>query len=103
MNRKPTFILPALLACLLLGSGHACTTFLLQSGDELAFGRNYDWMVDDALIITNKRNITKTATTEHNPARWTSKYGSITLRQYCWRRKSPFRSPCRNMSASSVG
>ncbi len=82
MNHYRPAILPVLAAILLLGTGHACTTFLLESGDELIFGRNYDWSLDDGLIITNKRNIAKTAMTEENPAGWTSKYGSITFNQF---------------------
>ncbi len=81
-NHKPVLVFFALLACLSMQVGQACTTFLLEHDDQNVFGRNYDWSVDDGLIITNKRNIAKTATTEQNPAKWTSKYGSITFNQF---------------------
>ena len=52
-------------------------------------GKNYDWMVEDVLIIVNKRGVSKTAfvptaddTESGTPATWTSRYGSITFNQY---------------------
>lgn len=63
-------------------AGLACTAFLLRHNDELVYGRNYDWSVDEALIITNKRGIAKTAMADSNPAQWTSKYGSVTFNQF---------------------
>lgn len=62
---------------------NACTTFLLNSGDELVFGRNYDWHIGFGLIFTNKSGVLKKAfTLDDNPAIWTSKYGSVTFNQY---------------------
>jgi choloylglycine hydrolase len=56
---------------------------LLDQGDELVFGRNYDWTVDDGLVVVNKRGVSKTAlTNDPHPARWTSEYGSVTFNQY---------------------
>lgn len=62
----------------------ACTTFCLIGKGEVLFGRNYDWMIGDALIFVNKRNVAKTATVgdSSNPAKWVSKYGSVTFNQY---------------------
>lgn len=62
----------------------ACTTFCLKSKGEVLFGKNYDWMVGDGLVFVNKRNVSKTATAEAapNPAKWVSKYGSVTFNQY---------------------
>ena len=69
--------------------GGACTTFQLNHKGQVYVGKNYDWMVEDGLIIVNKRGVTKTAmeSTVDNtglgtPATWTSKYGSITFAQY---------------------
>jgi penicillin V acylase-like amidase (Ntn superfamily) len=52
-------------------------------------GKNYDWMVEDGLIIVNKRGVSKKAmrsivdnTGLGDPARWMAKYGSITFNQY---------------------
>ena len=69
-------------ALLLANHARACTTFCYQSEGTLVFGKNYDWNVDDGLVIVNKRGVTKTAFTEENPARWTSDYGSVTFNQY---------------------
>ena len=67
----------------------ACTTFQLRHEDQVFVGKNYDWMVEDGLIIVNKRGVSKTAfkpTADDNesgtPAAWTSRYGSITFNQY---------------------
>jgi len=75
------------IVCLIPQASQSCTTFCLDKGDQLLFGRNYDWMVDDCLVIVNQRGVKKSALTDHTknigqPARWTSKYGSITFNQY---------------------
>ena len=50
------------------------------------FGKNFDWVVDDGLVIANQRGIEKTALVPflNRPAKWTSKYGSITFNQFGW-------------------
>lgn len=62
----------------------ACTTFCLKNKGEVMVGKNYDWMIGDGLIFVNKRGVSKTATAEAapNPAKWDSKYGSVTFNQY---------------------
>ncbi len=72
------------LFCLLVQEAGACTTFCLKNNGEILFGKNYDWMVGDGLIVVNKRGVEKTATLEgaNNPAKWVSKYGSVTFNQY---------------------
>ncbi len=67
----------------------ACTTFQLNHDGQIFVGKNYDWMVEDGLIIVNKRGVSKTAmrSTVDNtglgtPAKWTLKYGSVTFTQY---------------------
>ena len=62
MRYKRFFILCCVfIASLLAPSSHACTTFCLDSNDALVVGRNFDWGIGDALIIVNKRNVSKTA------------------------------------------
>jgi penicillin V acylase-like amidase (Ntn superfamily) len=72
------------LVCLLVNQSLACTTFCLKSKDEVLFGRDYDWTIGDALVFVNKRGVMKTATVEDSPrpAKWISKYGSVTFNQY---------------------
>ena len=75
-----------LFICLVPPKGQTCTTFSLDHGDQPVFGRNYDWMVGDGLVIINKRGVTKaTWSRPHetsNRLTWTSKYGSATFNQY---------------------
>ena len=82
MTRK----LSVTLAIFLLGCSavNACTTFCLASKDEVLFGRNYDWDISDALVFVNKRGVAKVSTAGEspNPAKWISKYGSVTFNQY---------------------
>ncbi len=60
----------------------ACSTFCLETEDGPVFGRNYDWQVEDGLVIVNKRNMAKTAAMGISGVSWTSKYGSVTFNQY---------------------
>ena len=62
----------------------ACTTFCLKRGSQAVFGKNYDWGVGDGLVIVNKRGVAKTALIppQEKPARWVSRYGSLTFNQY---------------------
>lgn len=60
----------------------ACTTFCLQHEDHCVLGRNFDWTIEDGLVIINKRNMVKISNAESNAAKWTSQYGSITFNQY---------------------
>lgn len=62
--------------------GKACSTFFLKNDKQLLFGRNYDWMFDDALLIVNKRNMSKIAIEQEHPLSWVSEYGSVTFNQY---------------------
>jgi len=61
----------------------ACTAFGISQGDNhQVVGKNYDWDVDDGLIIVNKKGVTKTAFGQANPATWVSQFGSVTFNQY---------------------
>jgi penicillin V acylase-like amidase (Ntn superfamily) len=59
-----------------------CSTFCLKTSAGVVFGRNYDWDVENCLVMVNKRGVQKTAFVAEHPARWTSRYGSITFNQY---------------------
>lgn len=62
----------------------ACTTFCLKNKGEVLFGKNYDWMIGDGLVFANKRGVSKISVSENpgNPAKWVSRYGSVTFNQY---------------------
>jgi penicillin V acylase-like amidase (Ntn superfamily) len=82
--RRFAALLLAGFCCLWAGrAALACTTFVLQGGDRIYFGRNLDWFWEDGLVLVNPRNVKKTAfvAPEHAAAKWTSKYGSVTFNQ----------------------
>ena len=87
MKRFRSIFLVALFFLLVIHNGQsvdACTTFCLKAGNQLVFGRNYDWSIGVGLVVVNKRNLSKTAfiAPPDKPAKWISKYGSITFNQY---------------------
>src|SRR5687767_2315802 len=85
MKRISLFFLAfAILHSISLGPLYACTTFCLKSRGEVLFGKNYDWMIGDGLVFVNKRGVSKVSTEDVNPAKWVSKYGSVTFNQYGW-------------------
>ena len=67
----------AMLMFALASAGHACTTFCSRG----LFGRNYDFEIGYGHVIANQRGVSKTAQTD-KPAKWTSRYGSITFNQF---------------------
>jgi penicillin V acylase-like amidase (Ntn superfamily) len=73
------------LMCLLVfaaRSTQACSAVLLRCNDQLIAGRNYDWHMGQGMVMVNQRNIAKQALSFDNPAKWVSKYGSVTFNQY---------------------
>lgn len=67
----------------LTGPVSACTTFCLRDGGRILFGKNYDWNVGDGLLVVNQRGLARTADIpDDKPARWVSRYGSVTFNQY---------------------
>jgi choloylglycine hydrolase len=73
------FMIPAL-------SVFPCSSFLLKNGEQMVFGKNYDWHLEFGYLMINKRGVAKTAmqagTATDSPATWTSRYGSVTFNQY---------------------
>lgn len=59
----------------------SCSTFLLEKEHLILLAKSYDWIVEDGLVIVNKRHIAKRAMTSDNPMQWISKYGSVTFTQ----------------------
>jgi len=65
------------------GEARACTTFCLRDAGRVVFGRNYDFMIGDGLVVVNKRGVEKTSDVDGSrPAIWTSTYGSVTFNQF---------------------
>ena len=85
MKRACHFLLAsALILSFALSDIYACTTFCLKNRNEVLFGKNYDWMIGEGLVFVNKRGVSKVSSEEDNPARWVSKWGSVTFNQYGW-------------------
>ncbi len=55
------FISCILFSGLMQQDGMACTTFQLDDSGHIFVGKNYDYMVEDGLIIVNGRGVLKTA------------------------------------------
>ena len=65
-------------------SSYACTTFLLSRNGEYIFGRNYDWVTENGMVMVNARSVNKTSATvpDGKPVTWVSLFGSISFNQY---------------------
>lgn len=63
--------------------GFPCSTFVLRQDEVLLFGKNWDFYTSKGMMVVNKRGISKTAMIlpPDEPAKWVSKYGSVTLNQ----------------------
>jgi len=63
--------------------GYPCTTFVLHKDNRIVFGRNFDWITGNGLVMTNPRNMEKVALVDlsERAIKWTSKFGSITFNQ----------------------
>lgn len=77
----------AIITCLILiqsALGFGCTTFVLKDETNLLFGRNLDWVSDNGIVVTNKRNVQKRSLVfaSDKSTHWTSKYGSVTFNQF---------------------
>ncbi len=86
MRAPVLFVVLALLCPNLPGGGaRACTAFQLEIEGEHLVGKSYDWHRGEGLLIVNQRGVAKAAFLGHlmdRPARWTSRYGSLTFNQY---------------------
>jgi penicillin V acylase-like amidase (Ntn superfamily) len=86
MPKKFVILFVILLSLNSINGGWACTTFVIKNGDMQVFGRNYDWMIGDALLMVNKPGCKKHSLNrpeeKGEKAIWAAKYGSITFNQY---------------------
>ncbi len=72
---------------LTISKAQACTAFCLCTKDKVVVGKSYDWFVghDHGGVYTNARGCQRTALNldeSPNPAKWISKYGSVTFTQF---------------------
>ena len=66
---------------LLEGPAFACSTFCLRFEGRTIFAKNYDWSFEEGFLIVNQRE-RKHSSDSKSPAKWTSRYGSVTFNQY---------------------
>jgi choloylglycine hydrolase len=73
----------AVVALFILCNAFPCTTFILQQGNRLLFGRNLDWVSGTGLLMVNPKNIEKEALVapSEKAIKWVSKFGSTTFNQ----------------------
>jgi len=76
-----TILIFCSIICIFSLNTEACSTFLLEKGNQFLLAKSYDWIVEDGLVIVNKRYIAKQAMTSDHPMQWISKYGSIIFTQ----------------------
>ena len=79
LRRSAARIVIAVILVFAASGAAACTTFCTPGG---LFGRNYDWNIGYGMVTVNKRGMSKTSAVDGNPARWISRYGSVTFNQY---------------------
>jgi hypothetical protein len=85
MSKRSSHILIHIVVCILFMTAavYPCTTFVIHQKNHVLFGRNLDWLTGTGLIMVNQRNMEKVALIDasENPARWVSKFGSVTFNQ----------------------
>lgn len=77
--------LAAIAACLVPRAADACTTFLLERGEERVVGKSYDWDMAQGLVVTNPKGVRKRALAMQSadrPHEWTAEHASVTFNQY---------------------
>lgn len=62
----------------------ACSAFLRSKDGRHIFGRNYDWITGNGMVMVNARNMVKTSFMpgDGKSISWISDYGSITFNQF---------------------
>lgn len=73
-----------LVLCIYAPFSFACSTFLLSKNGHYLFGRNYDWVSGNGMVMVNAQGLLKTSFLPpgEKGTSWISKYGSITFNQF---------------------
>ncbi len=86
LKRCWRWLVPLGIVCLTVGTAPACTSFVLDHTDGRMLAANLDWPTGEGIVVVNKRGFFKKAVTDpagpYEPARWTSRYGSVTFNIY---------------------
>lgn len=57
-----------------------CSTFCLTRGEDVVFGRNYDFEIGNGMVLTNMRGAVRQS--YFGTTSWTARFGSITFNQF---------------------
>ncbi|MCP4722994.1 MAG: hypothetical protein GY860_26375 [Desulfobacteraceae bacterium] len=60
------YLLTICLFTVMLPEGHACSVFGLKGETYCIAGKNFDWFVDEGLLVFNKRQVKKMAFVYYN-------------------------------------
>ena len=77
----------AIIAAAVLAAGigraavEACTTFCVRTGNQVLFGRNYDFEFGRGLVVMNPARLEKTGFEPGGPA-WVARHASLTFNQF---------------------
>ncbi|MFK8112709.1 MAG: linear amide C-N hydrolase [Rubripirellula sp.] len=85
MRRKVSQnVLFTMLMLILVGvsTASACTIMRFSTDGGLLIARNHDWSFGRGLLIVNKRGIEKKGISPIKPAKWVSRFGSVSFVQY---------------------
>jgi len=69
-------------ACLVASHADACTTVAFLGGSAPVFAYNYDFDTGVGHVLVNPRGMAKISSAADNPARWQSRFGSVTFVQF---------------------
>lgn len=83
MKRDPIILMIFFALWIISQPANGCSTFFHKGKNFMVFGRNFDWHTPNGLVMINMRNVKKVSllAPPEKPAKWTSKYGSITFNQ----------------------
>lgn len=78
---KKLFTLLLLLAS--MAPVFACSTFLINRNGQLVFGRNYDWVSGNGILMVNSAGLMKTSFVPGSKSiSWMARYGSVSFNQF---------------------
>lgn len=61
----------------------ACSTFLINRNGQLVFGRNYDWVSGNGILMVNSAGLLKTSFVPGSKSiSWMARYGSVSFNQF---------------------
>lgn len=76
-------LFPLLLLLASMAPVLACSTFLINRNGQLVFGRNYDWVSGNGILMVNSAGLMKTSFVPGSKSvSWMARYGSVSFNQF---------------------